>query len=284
MPSQNEGEEVGEKEKALVVSIQALDHKDRGAYAYFLKAKQAPIALDTADELFQLYLQGASCDDIRKGAGAAFGHGQIVAARVQYAWDARRDEYRRNLVARVPARAQQVHLEQADFVADLLTISRVAIQKKIRKAMASGKPEDLEGIPIPTNVKDLRELLDMFIKVTGQDKKRIEVSGNVTVDNKTGVATKVTSATADAIMDELLDAEEVEPIDVPATPAPKKLTSATLAKTPVPKTAEEMITFLIGTGVSEEKARALVESMNNDVKRYSDLVLELIKTKPEDVN
>lgn len=275
----SEVERVSDKEKALVAAEKALDQRDAHAYRFFISHNQAPVALVASDQMFQLYLQGSSCEEIRR-ANPGFSLGQIVSCRVQHAWDLRREEYRRNLVTQVPARAQQVHLEQVDFLADLLTISRVSIQEKIRQAMASGKPEDLEEIPIPRSVKDLGALLDMFIRSTGQDKKRIEVSGNVTVDGKTGIASAVTPEIANQIMDGLLedevhDAEIVTPQKAPASVS-------------TPKTPEEMTAFLVKTGVSPDKARALVESMgkeaNEVAKRYSALVDELSKTKPEDVN
>jgi hypothetical protein len=271
-----------DKETRLANALSGLSEKEAGAYRYFVKAKQAPISEDRADEMFELYLQGADCDEIRKRV-QGFGLGQIVAARVMYGWDSRRGEYRRDLETQVPVRAAQVHLEQVDFISDLLTASQVSTRKKIREYLATGNEKLLEGLPLPKTIKDYKELVQLFMTATGQDKKRIEVTGKVTIDNATGTANQVTAAEASRIMDDILGEEDVD-TEVP-TPTvgeePPRALGALPVAVDVPKTHDEMVAYLVKTGVRPEKAEALVASMDNDVKRYAELVEALVKDQAD---
>jgi hypothetical protein len=281
----NELKVISDKEHALAVAIKALDDAENHAYRYFVHNNQVGIAKDTSDDLFKLYLQGASCNDIRR-TRIGFSLGQIVACKVQHSWDERRAQYRRDLATNVPARAGQVHLEQVEFMADLLTATQHATKEKIRQYMVTGDSTHLVDVPMPKNMKDYRDLFELFMKGTGQEKRRIEVSGSVTVDNKTGIANAVTPEEAGAIMDELMDADivdvEVEPVRVQETQAPGLPPGFQ-----VPRTPDDMVAFLMKTGVPETKAKALVESMGKDAdtvaRRYSALAMELLNTKP-DVN
>lgn len=269
-------QEVSEKERRLAAAYAALDDKEKGAYRYFVKTGQAPLVEETSDELFQLFLRGSTCDEIRK-ARPGFGLGQIVACRVIHNWDLRRREYRDGLKQTVPDRAGQVYLEQADFLGDILTATMLVHRDNIRQYMATGDKTFLKDVPIPSSVKDLRDFTDLFMKITGQDKKKVEISGSVTIDSKTGLANQVTSKEAMSIMSEVLG-EEIQ--DAEFTEGPK-VTEADPFKledgTPVPQTAEEMVAYLVSTGVPDEKAKSFVDSMGGDKKRYLDLMMTLRK-------
>jgi hypothetical protein len=192
-----------DQETGLAKAIRALDKRELDAYQYTLKKKQPDISPDKAEEFFQLYLHGQTCQDIQRGYGG-FSYGQIVACKVKYEWDARREQHRAHLVTEVPAHAQQVHLETVDFLADMLSVTQQKIRDGIRKYQVSKNPDDLKDLPLPKSMKDLQALTELLMKMTGQDKKRVEFSGKVTVDKGNGLASPVTPEEAAEISARLL--------------------------------------------------------------------------------
>jgi hypothetical protein len=195
-------------ETGLTKTLQTLDKRELDAYRYFLQKKQAQIAPDTSETFYQLFIHGQSCDDIRRGHGG-FSYGQIIDARIRGEWDARREQHRTRLVTEIPARAQQVHLETVDFLADMLTATQEKIRIAIQKFQVSKNLDDLKDIPLPKNMRDFQALTELLMKMTGQDKKRIEFSGKVTLDKGSGLATPVTPEEAAEISAKLLEAEIV---------------------------------------------------------------------------
>lgn len=271
------------KEQRLAAAIAALDPREKSAYKYFLQAKQE-VSEELSDELFTLYLQGADCEEIRRQR-KNIGLSVIVACRVVYEWDARRDRYRADLIVRVPERALQVHAEQVDFMADLLTATQVHTRNKVREYLVTKDEKLLEDLPIPKNMREYSALFELFIRGTGQDKKRVEFSGKVTHDHRTGVATAVTSDEAAGIIDEL---NEDRAIDVEVVPRPQVQPQMVRTNEAAPRTPEEMIAFLARTGLPEDKARALVDSIGRDVdnlsQRYAEIWAELVQDKKGGVN
>lgn len=217
MPS-TELTQASDRETRLANAISALSERELQAYRYFVKTKQETPLEERADELFVLYSQGADCEEIRRQS-KRYSLSQVVACKVIYSWDARKAEHKEQLQVDVPQRAAQVHLEQVDYLADLLTAAQVQHRAKIRQFLATGGTDKtlLEGVPLPKTFKEYRDLFELFMRGTGQDKKRVEVSGTVRLDSSTGAANVVTAAEAESIMDRLLG----EAVDVESTPAEK---------------------------------------------------------------
>ncbi len=205
------------RETKIATAIKALSPRELDAYRYFLRAKQSSIAEDAADRLYQLYLQGQSCEDIRRVA-VGFSLGQVVAARIVGEWDSKVAGYRENLVANVPIQAEQTHLEAVDFLGNLLKATYMKYGDKIRKYLATGDEAHLIDVPLPKSVREFGAVMDLFMKSTGQDKRRVEVSGTLKVDHRNGTATAVSSEEAAGILDALM----ADAIDVKAE-AVKKL-------------------------------------------------------------
>ncbi len=97
---------LSEVDKRRSAAIALLSEREAQAYRYFIRAKKPELGLELSADLFQLYQQGKSCEDIRKlKPGLEFG--SIVHARVRDNWDLQRDERQRQLVEKVPAMVQQ---------------------------------------------------------------------------------------------------------------------------------------------------------------------------------
>ena len=204
-------------ETALTLALNGLDQREMEAYRYVLKVKSAEIAEDTAERMYEMFLAGKTCEDIRK-INKGYSLGQIVACRIKYGWDARVLKYQEMLQLTVPDRAIQTTLETVDFISKLLTVNQMRMSEAIDKYMLTRNEEDLKGVILVKNAKELKELVELLMKTTGQDKKRIEFSGKVNVvQAQTGAVTSMSSADADAIARQLLG-EKI--IDVTEAPTP----------------------------------------------------------------
>lgn len=166
------------------------------------------VSEELSNTLLELYLKGATIEEIRRTQGA-LSLGQVVACRVVYDWDMRRAEYRDKLANDVPAAAAQQHLETVGFLGDMLTAMQKKYGEKIRQYLLTGDDKLLDGVPFPRNLKDLAALTDLFMKTTGQDKRRVEVSGQITHSHN-GAIQPVSAKEASSVMDKLLGGSEVQ--------------------------------------------------------------------------
>ena len=117
----------------------------------------------------------------------------------------------------VPDLAIQTTLETVDFISKLLTVNRMRMSDAIDKYMLSRNEEDLNGVILVKNAKELKELVELLMKTTGQDKKRIEFSGKVTVaQGQPGAVNSMSSSEADAIARQLLGERVIDTVVVPS--------------------------------------------------------------------
>jgi len=202
-------------ETALTIALNGLDQREMDAYRYVLKVKSLEIAEDTAERMYEMFLAGKACEDIRK-VNKGYSLGQIVACRIKYGWDARVSKYKETLQMTVPDRAIQTTLETVDFISKLLTVNQMRMSDAIDRYMLTRNEDDLKGVILVKNAKELKELVELLMKTTGQDKKRIEFSGKVTVaQGQQGAANSMSSAEADAIARQLLGEKIIDVTEVP---------------------------------------------------------------------
>lgn len=201
-------------ETALTIALKGLDQREMDAYRYVLKAKAVEIAEETAERMYQVFLQGKTCEDIRK-INKGYSLGQIVSCRIKYGWDVRVAQYKAALQVGVPDRAMQTSLETVDLLSKLLAVNRMQMEEAIDKYMLSRNPDDLKGVILAKSPKELKELVELLMKMTGQDKKRIEFSGKVTVDQTGRTPNSMTSSEADEIAKDLLNQKVIDTTEVP---------------------------------------------------------------------
>ena len=246
-----------EKETRLATALRALPEPELAAYRYFVRHKQPEISEDKAEELFKLYQRGSTCAEIRR-LFPQFTFGQVVASRVMRAWDDRKIVEVKNLQVEVPARVETAHLETQEFLANLLHASNRRFSDALKLYIATGDVKQLEGVPLPRNVKDLRDVVELYMKMSGTDTKRVEVSVKGGVKHS---VERVKPEEAEGIMDDLL-ADDEEPVDAEFTEVKPDSEPAALA--PIPKTAitsEEMTASLVKAGMPLDRAQKVVASL-----------------------
>ncbi len=253
------------KEVKLATILKSLPERELSAYRYFVNHNQPSIGDAKAEELFALYQRGSSCEEIRR-LFPQFGLGQVVALRVMNDWDSRRTTEIETIQKEVPARVQTAQLETQEFLANLLHASNKRFNDALKLYIATGDPKHLTDakVPIPSSFKELGMLIEMYMKVSGTDTKRVEVSVKGGVKH---TVERVKPEEAESIMDDLLgddkpivDAEFTEHREKPPELEP-------IPPSAEPQTPEEMEKFLVETGMSPEKAKSVVASLEEAKKK-----------------
>jgi hypothetical protein len=138
--------------------VELLSPAERGAYEKFLRSGKAPLGPDLAGRLFESFLNGSSLADIHK-AHSELNFGAIVAARIEYEWDAIRADHMRKLMMQASDRIVRAQLEAVDFVFDLFNITHIVNKEKFAKFRASRNPEDLAGALKVESIKQYADLV-----------------------------------------------------------------------------------------------------------------------------
>lgn len=153
-----------------------LSIKEKAALDYFRQQRQSELAPSFSAKLFVLFLNGKSCDEIRR-LNPALTLGQIVDARVRGEWDRRKVECVDDLLTSAADRVRQVSLETVSVICDLLAAKNSAYRDKILKFMQSGNEDDIKDLGA-LGIGGYRQLLDVLQKLTGQANAK-HISGTV---------------------------------------------------------------------------------------------------------
>lgn len=173
------------QEVALQRAVEALTPKEAHALRYFKTARQSEIAPSKAAEMYDLYLAGKNCDDIRR-LNPGFSLGQIVHARIRDDWDLQREEHQQKLMSTAAPQVIQAQVETSLFLTDLLTAAVKLHWEAIERFLQTGDKTHLKGTPLENgaSMKQIREILDTLQSATGQDKRKVvEHRGGVTVNH-----------------------------------------------------------------------------------------------------
>ncbi len=169
-----------EREQAIEKAVSRLSEKERYAYRYYCNSEQPAVAPSLNAKLFQLFLNGKSCDEILR-LNPSLSLGQIVAARVDGKWDERRDEHLDQLLTQTSLRVQQVTLETADFVCDLFAVANREHGDKLRRYLQTGNELELGDFRI-TSLANFKTAIEILQKLTGQERQtstKITHSGEI---------------------------------------------------------------------------------------------------------
>jgi hypothetical protein len=139
------------------------------------------IAPSVQAQLFTLYLNGRSLSEIRQLNHPSFSLGQIVHAAIEGDWYHQKAEYQSTLMKDARERLQQVGCESVKFLADSLSAAHKQHGEALAKYLQSGNVADLGAFGIG-GIRQYKEVLEMLLKATGQDKTsttNLNVKGEV---------------------------------------------------------------------------------------------------------
>lgn len=129
-----------------------LTEREQDVLTRWLRSKQPPIAVETSEKMFEMYLRGHDCEAIRK-AHTGFSLGSILHARVMNRWDLGVEEYRQRLRSGVIDKAVTARLEAIHVTSDLISANVKYLNEGLITYFKSGNPADL-----PIRVESVREL------------------------------------------------------------------------------------------------------------------------------
>jgi hypothetical protein len=164
-----------------------LTPSEKYALTYFKESFQKggastyAIAPSVQAQLFTLYLNGRSLNEIRQLNHPAFSLGQIVHAAVEGDWYNQKAEYQSGLMLAARERLQQVGCESVKFLADSISAAHKQHGEALQKYLQSGNPADLGAFGIGS-IRQYKEVLELLLKATGQDKTsttNLNVQGEV---------------------------------------------------------------------------------------------------------
>lgn len=180
-----------------------LSPRELHAYNVWRGSNRPSLAPSLNAKLFALYLQGKTCEDIRR-LNEALTLGDIVAARLQGKWDERRDEHLDRLLSQTSLRVQQETLETAGFLCDMMAVARSEYGDKFARFLMTKDPKELGDLKIDS-IDDLRKAIDMLQALTGQNRKStVQHVGEVQVAVPETVTRGLTASEAAAALKQLL--------------------------------------------------------------------------------
>lgn len=154
-----------------------LSPEETRALKLYMKKGDPPLSPRLQGELFSLYLNGSTTEEIAK-LNPNLSLGMIVRAKVEGLWDQRLDAHRNHLLSTIRDRVQQVQMESIGLTADMLAAANKSFGDKFKRYLQTGDESVLGTLKIDS-LKQYRDAVDLLLKLTGQDKK-IEVKGETT--------------------------------------------------------------------------------------------------------
>lgn len=165
--------------EAIVKKVESgLTFREEAALRRHLDAKEPPLAPTFAAELFELYLNGMSCEEIAKqNPGVRLG--AIVRAASEGQWYERRLDYMQSLLDGIRGRVQQIHSEGIMFAGYVLAMLNKRLGTKVLRYLQTGDENEL-GEMKDWGLPQYKQMVDILQKLTGQDQaKKVSVSAQV---------------------------------------------------------------------------------------------------------
>ena len=180
-----------------------LTEREQFALKHHIEKRDPPISPYTAIKLFELFLAGKTCEDIRR-LNPNFTLGQIVHARIDNEWDRRLKEHIESLYNNAAARISQVTLETALTLANLLSAKNKYYQDEVLLYLQTGKEEHLLKLGLG-GLDGYKKLVEVMQKLTGTDNAKT-VKGEIThtVKREEPQEVESTATQAEKILDALI--------------------------------------------------------------------------------
>jgi hypothetical protein len=182
--------------------LEKLAKEEDEAYREWRRRKEAHLPLAQALKMYELYLNGYSCEEIFKVNGQKFPIGQIVDAKIRYEWDERKEAQIASLYAKVEEKVLFVKNEAVSHLADLMAAAHKIWGARIGRFLQDGDMTLIEGFD-PSTLKNYKEILGMMQELTTAQKlpKTNEVKVNGTVNHVYDAkASKMNSSSASDLL------------------------------------------------------------------------------------
>lgn len=162
--------------KLAVREQQSLEEWKKGS-------KGVPLPLAKAVKLYELYLNGYTCEEIFRVNGGRIPLGQIVDARERYEWQARKEAQLQSIYGNIEEKVLKTKNDAIVHVSDMLAVAHKVWGDKLKTFLQEGDPSVL-GTTDFANMKLYKELLQMLQVLTNAKeaesaKKDVQIGGTV---------------------------------------------------------------------------------------------------------
>ncbi len=194
-----------EEIKAIQLRV---EEKEAEEYRRWKRKGEAPIPLTIALQMYELYLNSYTAEEIWRVNGQRYPLGQIVDAKIRYDWDERREVQLANLYGNIEKKVLHVKNEATSHLADLLSAAHKIWGDKVAQFLQEGDMTLLTGFD-PSTIRNYKEILGMLQLLTSsKDAKAVTVGGTVEhVHTQAIDAKKKMSTTAASDLLRSIDAE-----------------------------------------------------------------------------
>jgi hypothetical protein len=152
------------------------------AYNEYIDAGKPSLSPVTEKQFYELYLNGKPTTEIQR-INPSMPLGIIVRAKIDNRWDERREFHIAQLLEGVKERVQHTQLEAINFACDLLSVVHKQQGEKLKRYLQTGDDADLSSIANGMGLKSYKEVLEILLKLTGQDKdkgdKKVEITHKI---------------------------------------------------------------------------------------------------------
>ena len=153
-------------------AIDRLTPREKTLYQASLTLARRPLSASLRAGLYNLYLNGSTCEEIHRINSQVLTLSEVIRVRVEDDWDERVDRYRQSLMDGIDLKSKQVHLESVSFVTEQLAALHKLNGDKVKKFLMTGDPAMLEGALLITNMKAYKETAELLLQLTGRDGKK----------------------------------------------------------------------------------------------------------------
>ena len=151
-------------------ALDRLSVDERSIYDRFVHIGGRELSADAAARLYGLYLQGVSCEDISR-LNPAVDLATVLAARVRYNWDERKDVYVGDLMAYAGDAVRQTAAETVQLLGLMVAAASKKHGDALKRYLATGDESVLGEFDIKT-IRQFRDVVEMMVRITGGDSKR----------------------------------------------------------------------------------------------------------------
>ena len=148
-----------------------LSAEEYGSMKVYIESGGQALSPSTASNMFNLFLNGSSLQEIWK-LNRQIALGSIIEAAVKFNWHTEKVQYSQDLHGKIREKVVQSQLQATELLTDMLTVANKQHSEKLKRYIQSGNLEDLEGSMNIENLTALLRTIDGLREITNQNKAK----------------------------------------------------------------------------------------------------------------
>ncbi|MDE2425726.1 MAG: hypothetical protein KGO96_07450 [Elusimicrobia bacterium] len=155
----------------------SLTKVEKKALKDFFNGKYYQIEIGRALQLYELFLNDVSCEDIARINN--IGLGQVIDARIRLDWDGRKERYIDSLFNGIEQKVHKTKLESISFMSDMISVMHKRYGAGVKKYLQTGDLEDLDPEIRNFKMRDYRFIIEQFMGVTEKKQPPLKIEAEI---------------------------------------------------------------------------------------------------------